>query len=144
MTHRLSNQYNKAVGNAHSAPELIIAPCRLKVGFGLKKTLVRSDVLRRGRREGKCKRYTPFQIISHLRSHSWNRSARFQVLHQDFHGGMFCRIPLWKHVRPRARSRSVKNRMIWVSCVSCAAWPFAHLSGYAPLFASKLKVGMPG
>lgn len=144
MTHHLSNQYNKAVGNAHSAPELIIAPCRLKVGFGLKKCWLEvvSYVGEGG--EEKRKGYTPFQIISHLRSHLWNRSARFQVLHQDFHGGMFCRIPLWKHVRPTARSRSVENRMIWVSCVSRAAWPFAHLSGHAPFSASKSKAGMPG
>lgn len=37
MTHQLSNQYNKAVGNAHAAPELIVAaPYRLEVRFGLK------------------------------------------------------------------------------------------------------------
>lgn len=119
-------------------------PMPAEGGFRSKKMLVRSSVLHRGRGEGKRKGYTPFQIISHLRSHSWNRSARFQVLHQDFHGGMFCRIPLWKHVHPTARSRSVDNRMIWVSCVSRAAWPFAHLSGHAPFSSSKLKAGMPG
>jgi hypothetical protein len=36
LTHRLSNQHNEAVGDPHAARKLIVAPCRLKVSFGLK------------------------------------------------------------------------------------------------------------
>jgi hypothetical protein len=35
MTHHMSNHHNKAVGDTHAARELIVAPCRLKVDFGL-------------------------------------------------------------------------------------------------------------
>lgn len=91
MTHRLSNQHNKAVGDSHSARELIVAPGRLKVYFGLKKARQKLRSYRFCETK-KRKRDGPFLIRSHLRSPDQplssnlhptrNRAAHFRVLQQ--------------------------------------------------------------
>jgi hypothetical protein len=37
MTHKLSNEHNKAVRDPHTALELIVSPCSLEVRFSLEK-----------------------------------------------------------------------------------------------------------